>query len=954
MMTDVEPSSGTTNGGGGDPGNVPPPPTQQPNEVPTDSNQAVGAEVSQQPADTQPDNQQTADPNQAIQPAQQGGAQSSNQGSTGDHVSGTQRGTVPPVDTAPPSSAQQEGQVGNPPPTPTQDIVLTEAENDRLVDTVTETRWLPYNSTGPDLTVEDVRQACIENFQVEPYAVWSLPTVVHGFLIEFNSTSDLTCYLSYVEQPRLYSYQNEAYTVTHRRSDGRNLALYIEMALNRGADNVLWSYGKPTPHEWREKQRKVDRSPDDPPSPTISSVSRHTGGSGAARPNNPQGQDQGRVDLIALISAMGARDLGLLHKTIGDLMAQSGAGPAAPKPQLVAAAAPPPPVQAPPVKTSSPLKGLDENGILHSTMDQTAYNFHMNQQNVERTSYKPPRQQWAAQQPQPPAWGQVTQGGQGAMRPAGPQTAVRYDLGQTYVAQQTMRYDVPPVQIQPLMTRPQDPSMMRQDGAQTRPGSAQSGRQDNPQGQRFQDSRTGVEQALARQAAGRSFTGAGQGGYGPGGAGQPQGTTPASRDFSPAGSSGRMTTSSGGSGGTGGAPGGSGGGPPGGFTRPLGHSTPTGQGSGQGGGGGGGGGGGPPHPQSGVDTDEEEDQAPYDGRKSSRPPKLREFTGKEPERANQVTYDNWVKEIALKLESHTEQAVKAAIPNHLSGEAFQIFLTLDKELSVSKTIKQLDVYFGEVQEPGALAGVFYGIRQREDETAASLAARVQAEAAKANLRYGRERISKEDIREKFYNALKKDLRVALNHAYDNEGNDLQKLLIMARRLEEPTNRNKKPPFKKNFYQKSWQAQSKAVQSQWEEEEEDGDLGGQEEEPQTQESGGSLEETLAALQVQIKELAATRTSSRGRGRGRGRGQGRGAPPPGQPHIEAAVPGQNPATVQCYRCHGFGHFARDCPAPLRRGDQGNIQGGQQAGAQPPQQQRAAPAAGARQVDAQPAPQ
>ena len=63
------------------------------------------------------------------------------------------------------------------------------------------------------------------------------------------------------------------------------------------------------------------------------------------------------------------------------------------------------------------------------------------------------------------------------------------------------------------------------------------------------------------------------------------------------------------------------------------------------------------------------------------------------------------------MESHTEAAVKTAIPTHLSGEALGIFLTLNQGLSVADIIAQMDVYFGEVQEPGALAGTFYNIRQ---------------------------------------------------------------------------------------------------------------------------------------------------------------------------------------------------------------------------------------------------
>ena len=78
-----------------------------------------------------------------------------------------------------------------------------------------------------------------------------------------------------------------------------------------------------------------------------------------------------------------------------------------------------------------------------------------------------------------------------------------------------------------------------------------------------------------------------------------------------------------------------------------------------------------------------------------------------------------------------------------------------------------------------------------------------------------------------------------------------------------------------------------------------------------------------------------TTARGRGRGVGgaAGVGRGR---GEQEQGNAMPSVEHSNIQCYKCHGFGHIAADCPS-IQAGNRGR---GQAPGANPGPQGAAAP--------------
>ena len=264
-------------GNNGDPSNIPPAPQQQPavdpNAQPAQAQNNAGPDGSDSSSDNNQAGSNGVQPTQQpagsvpAQPAQQPVSQAQPTQSL------LQQSSQPPATALSnvnlqPRHVDQHSQT-------TDAIVLTDDENRRLLATTVSTWWQPISKTGRRIPQEEIAHACMDNFSLEPTAVWAIPTDQFGYLLEFRYASEVAFYRDAVERSHVQSWRNHSYSVTRRPTRTGDLALYVEMALGQTADTICWTFCKPRPSTWRDKQRATDPQPGHL-SPTMSHSSTDT------------------------------------------------------------------------------------------------------------------------------------------------------------------------------------------------------------------------------------------------------------------------------------------------------------------------------------------------------------------------------------------------------------------------------------------------------------------------------------------------------------------------------------------------------------------------------------------------------------------------------------------------------------------------------------------------------
>ncbi len=170
-------------------------------------------------------------------------------------------------------------------------------------------------------------------------------------------------------------------------------------------------------------------------------------------------------------------------------------------------------------------------------------------------------------------------------------------------------------------------------------------------------------------------------------------------------------------------------------------------------------------------------------RKETKPPKLRDFTGERAVKNNQASLEHWKADLLMKREEYTEVALKSAIARSVQGRALAVYDTMPPDATIEDILAEFQTFFGTVKSMDALMQEFFALRQGPQEDVATFASRVKTEAALVNKRSPGQ-IGHQMILNRFANALKDNIGVALAHLKDRPGMTFEELLRNARMQED--------------------------------------------------------------------------------------------------------------------------------------------------------------------------
>ena len=170
-------------------------------------------------------------------------------------------------------------------------------------------------------------------------------------------------------------------------------------------------------------------------------------------------------------------------------------------------------------------------------------------------------------------------------------------------------------------------------------------------------------------------------------------------------------------------------------------------------------------------------------RKETKPPKLRDFTGERVVKNNQASLEHWKADLLLKREEYTEVALKSAIARSVQGRALAVYDTMSPDATIEDILAEFQTFFGTVKSMDALMQEFFALQQNPQEDVATFASRVKTEAALVNKRSAGQ-IGPKMIMDRFANALRDNIGVALAHLKDRPGMTFDELLRNARMQED--------------------------------------------------------------------------------------------------------------------------------------------------------------------------
>lgn len=202
-----------------------------------------------------------------------------------------------------------------------------------------------------------------------------------------------------------------------------------------------------------------------------------------------------------------------------------------------------------------------------------------------------------------------------------------------------------------------------------------------------------------------------------------------------------------------------------------------------------------------LDEEEREEPQPKQqeaagGPVHTMPPRLSNFSGGDSK--NDVSYQQWAFEVQGLLQGgiYTEALVLQSIRRSVRGTASDVLLNLPRDASVKTVLGKMERIFGNILPPDKLLELFYSAQQRDGESAAVWACRLEDTVTK--LRSSEtSSVSQEGaadmLRTKFFSGLRSGtVKNALRHRFDAKAT-YDDMLVAARvaELEEDKEKEKK-------------------------------------------------------------------------------------------------------------------------------------------------------------------
>ena len=164
-------------------------------------------------------------------------------------------------------------------------------------------------------------------------------------------------------------------------------------------------------------------------------------------------------------------------------------------------------------------------------------------------------------------------------------------------------------------------------------------------------------------------------------------------------------------------------------------------------------------------------------------PKFENFFGDE--KKNKLDFDMWERQVLAAATTHSGAAIKQAMMQSLKGQALMVTSALPPDASWEKLLQALKIKYQDKAPYDVLMAQFYGTKMNTDEKCASFGTRLEQKLNQVSLQYP-DKISEtmywNNVRERFFHGLPKDMRTNLRTQFDS-GATYYQMLELARIVE---------------------------------------------------------------------------------------------------------------------------------------------------------------------------
>ena len=263
-------------------------------------------------------------------------------------------------------------------------------------------------------------------------------------------------------------------------------------------------------------------------------------------------------------------------------------------------------------------------------------------------------------------------------------------------------------------------------------------------------------------------------------------------------------------------------------------------------------------------------------------PRVGYFSGEKPTPKGEIDFKTWKSDVTGNLQNYPKLSLRPGIHSSLRGNAKELLEGLPTGATVQEIVDMLTRQYGTVESSDQLLATFYQLSQNKGEEVANFAARLVGTLNKIQKRYphlipftDRER----QLRDRLFHGMLKPYRDALRYLYNNQEVGYYDFLEEARKVQECDEKS------------ITTIKAKSVQVE------------------------DKNDELTALKLQVAELTATLKATKVNGPPyKGKGNGKDGRDLKGPEKSAAGPFRGrDRPFQCFKCHGWGHLARDCPSP-----------------------------------------
>jgi len=268
-------------------------------------------------------------------------------------------------------------------------------------------------------------------------------------------------------------------------------------------------------------------------------------------------------------------------------------------------------------------------------------------------------------------------------------------------------------------------------------------------------------------------------------------------------------------------------------------------------------------------------------------PKLPVFTSNEATGKDAVSYAHWRYSLKSLTGQYSETILKQAIVASLRGPAADVVRYREGQ-TVDECLEELDVWNDVHYEYAVLLKIFNNINQEKGESVAAYALRLE-KALDDLTTHHPEMMDKDrgrrEIRHMFYQGLEKTIRDSVRYEFRDKKVSYHQLIREARSSEGDGPVSAPRPT----------VRSKMVRP--------ADVGEVPDETPKGDEAPEGDQTLMTTLLQELVTIKSAMAAPYRGRGGGRG-GRGG---------SAGRGRAQEGTKCFRCNGYGHYARECATP-----------------------------------------